>query len=551
MEQRLQALEAHSTPNNTAQLIESAITAAVSQIGARLEIILTQQTQLSTQLLNNLNDRRGGSVMAIHQPEAQRSHTQDRSLNPLMLPIPCLSTPSSPPPTPPSSFPSTHHNWLSTSQIYATLQARSNSPLLPMPLVIESNVMSKSTLTMLQEVLVKPNIAGSDHVLGVIFAGNRHWQPIVISPTTCSITLWDVSGPLQLSSTTALTHALPGWLVAANTIPPYPDGDCGVATVEILLAASRGQSWANIPFANLNNHRATIECSPISSTISITHQHIGGSVTSTSMHSPIQVTTSSPSAPTPSIHSPTSTLSRSHHTSTATTSSNPATNPPTRTQQWTNAVARQDEYYQSHSYTGTLDGSDIRMATININGLSDAKLPFLAWLFIKFELDFLAIQDTRIAQSNWHNTKTAATHIFPPNTMFLHSPPKMVGTGPTSLIGGVAIMVSSRCCSSPNYRSDPLKCGAICAFSFATTLGRLLIISTYFPNRAPDLNGSLWTKIAQSMPPSATSTPLQHLMAVADQWSTLEEAQAGTFLLGDLNASIGSTTTGGCHNINQ
>ena len=38
-------------------------------------------------------------------------------------------------------------------------------------------------------------------------------------------------------------------------------------------------------------------------------------------------------------------------------------------------------------------------------------------------------------------------------------------------------------------------------------------------------------------------------MDTADKWATLEEASAGTFLLGDLNASIGPNASGGCHNI--
>ena len=205
--------------------------------------------------------------------------------------------------------------------------------------------------------------------------------------------------------------------------------------------------------------------------------------------------------------------------------------------------------HQSQSCIGTLDGADIRMATLNVNGLKDEKLPFLAWLFINCKLDILAIQDTRVAHQDWRFTQEIAMSMFPVDTQFFHSPPMPSATSRSSLVGGVGIIVSQRCCSSPNFRKDPLNCGAICAYSFASTLGKLLVISSYFPNRSPGMDGSLWHKITQCLPPTSPLNPLQHLMSTADAWSSLAEASAGTFLLGDLNASLGPNAHGGCHNI--
>ena len=378
-----------------------------------------------------------------------------------------------------------------------------DTPIIPEPLVIGHQPLSHDENAAMRSLLQSVPSHNSTQTLGVIFVGNRHWQPIVISPHNQSISIWDVPGPFQSLSRVALMTAMPDWTIVAETLPPYPDGDCGVVAIEVLLAASQGRDWSKLTSHDLQHRRALIA----QSHRVMTHRFIGGS-----------------SQPTDDFND--------------------------NTTDWTSAVDTLNDLHHSHTVIGTLEGADIRMASLNINGLADPKLPFLAWLFTKFKLDFLALQDTRIAHANWDYTKNAAAEIFPVNTLFLHSPPMALETaGPTSLIGGVAIFVSERCCKSPNFRHDPLKCGAICGYSFATSLGRLLVISTYFPNKATTLPGSLWSKISSVMPNNTQHTPLQFLMETADEWSALEEASAETFLLGDLNASIGPNAHGGCHNI--
>ena len=499
IEQRLRTLEAQSNHANQIQLIDAAVSSAVTQIATRFEATITQ-------LFNSLNERKGGSHTPPQNGELVRA-------------------------TPLSSCSEQHlvsrNNWISESQLLTALSTWCPStPIISIPLITQSTSFSPESLTALQTAI---NLNSNKDVIGVIFAGGRHWQAMVISPTSSSVTFWDVQGPLQRLSQRALMTALPGWNTISETLPQYDDGDCGVIAVEVLLAMSQQHVCSHIT-ANALQHRRSEMANLSHASHPTSFQHVGGSYLA-----PSNVPHISQSLP----------IDAHHH------------DPPTQDSQsmasdlnpWRNAVQLQDLLHQGHACIGTLDGADIRMASYNINSLHDDKLPFLAWMFIKYKLDILAVQDTRIAHHQWRFTKESAAPLFPDNTLFMHSPPMPCGTGPTSHIGGVAVIVSARCCSSPNFRTDPLKCGAICGYSFATQLGRLLIISAYFPNKSPGLQGSLWHKISQALPRPTSQTPLQHLMATADAWSSLEEAHAGTFLLGDLNASIGVNASGGCHNI--
>ena len=217
---------------------------------------------------------------------------------------------------------------------------------------------------------------------------------------------------------------------------------------------------------------------------------------------------------------------------------------------WQHPIQMQDQLHLNHPIIGGIEGTDLRLACLNINSLTDAKVHFLAWMFTAFKLDVLTLQDTRIPAGSWHSFKESVIPLFQSDTLFLHSPPA-TSTDFQSRVGGIALIISARCRTSSNYRGDPLQCGSICSYCFATQLGRLLIIATYFPNK-PTSNqpGSLWQKIASALPTNSNHTPLTHLMDTANIWSSSAEASAGTFLLGDLNSSLGHST-GGCHNISE
>ncbi len=477
LQERIELLEARCQQTTLPAATETAIANAFSQLTTQFESAMAQQTQSLTALIKALLDKLGGSV--VPTPNTLMATTT---------------------PTP---------RWISESQIVAALQTQSlpTSIILPSSLSIKTNsVTCASDISIIQSTIGSTLSSTAALTLGVIHVNHSHWQPMVISPYNLSLTVWDMPGPLLSLSSQALQFALPEWTIHTEALTPYPDGDCGVVAVELLLTISHGRNWKHLDYTNLHKQRLYLENLPIDRKCHL-QPKLGGSA--------LQSTQLAPDAANPTS--------------------------------WDKAVALQELLYQSHSVIGTLDNSDIKMASLNINGLSDAKLPFLAWLFTKFNIDILALQDTRIAQSNWHYTAEAAKEIFPSNTMFFHSPPISSHGPSTHLVGGVALFISARCCKSPNFRGDPLKCGAICGYSFATTLGRLMVISTYFPHKSTDKQGSLWCKMSIFLP--STLTPLQHLMDIADKWSTLDEAHAGTFLLGDLNASLGTSTHGGCHNI--
>ena len=559
---RLAALEVQPTHNHS----DMAATIATA-IATAMENSLAQQLQLFTSFIATLHERlpsppqppprTGGS---IYTPNNNIQHSTFLPSLPLLPPSDLTGPARSA--TLPAPTPSTPHYWMSEHDLLAVLQSQSAAPIIPVPLDVPDSTLTKPSHAALQAMLLSPATTSS-LVLGVVFAGNQHWQPLVLQPTKKVAIIWDIAGPLCQNSSIAISSALPDWSLTIHHIPTYPDGACGPVALNILMAVASGRPENEIKSPVLTFPIAITHGTPPLIPTQYGHQRYGGSTYINHSHVNLPTTSPSTSHPefSPTFEYPSSPASPSHTAIPSPTSTNisPDISPMPTTDTtssppnpWDDSVAMQDQLLQSQSCIGSLQHSDIRMASININSLTDDKLPFLAWMFIKFNLDILAIQDTRILHDNWRFTREAASPIFPPNTLFLHSPPLPHGNS-NAPIGGVAIIISQRCCAQPNFHPDPLRCGAICGYSFATLLGRMLIISAYFPNKSPDLQGSLWSKIQSSLPtptpPDNPPTPLQHLMATADAWSSLPEAAAGTFLLGDLNASIGTRTIGGCHNI--
>ena len=180
-------------------------------------------------------------------------------------------------------------------------------------------------------------------------------------PQKKSVTVWDVPGPLHSLSRDTLMTALPHWSVVMETLPPYSDGDCGIVAIEILLGVSKGHDWRRLDFTDLPQRRENISKLSHNVRTVTTQQYVGGSALPSSQSPPLSSLTPSIPASQPTAQS-----------------ADIASQTPNTHEPWTNAVAMQDSFYRGHSIIGTLEGGDIRMATLNINGLIDDKLPFLA-----------------------------------------------------------------------------------------------------------------------------------------------------------------------------
>ena len=515
LEQRILTIESRPLPETHTQLIETAVNTALAQFTSRIESSIAQQTQLMSQLIQCMQERKGGSAPIFTPPPVAQAVASEAST----IMTPSIASHIVPP------------HWISESLIFKALQTWCTSPYIPVPLVTQHSSFTASSVAAMHRMLRSHN---SSDVLGVVFAGDRHWQPVIFKTSTRSVTLYDVPGQLQHLTPEALAAVLPGWRIIIESLDEYLDGECGVVAVEVLVSTCQKCAWSQLTAHVIQQRRMSMEQLHSIDTKAFTTQYIGGSWIQSS-------TTSTVNSTLPLLQH----VGR-HHADDPMASVPPN---PTASNPLMHSNHAHDDMHHGITTIGSMQGTDIRMATFNINALHEDKLPFLAWLFVKCELDILCLQDTRIPRDKWRSMKNIAAELFPTNTLFLHASPAPSTNTPISYIGGVAIIVSSRCCTGPSFRGDPLECGAICGYSCNTTLGRILIISTYFPMRSPDLHGSLWYKIAQALPRTTSLTPLQHLLATADAWSALEEASAGTFLLGALNASIGANTSGGCHNI--
>ncbi len=552
LEQRINALETQLQPSNQLNLIETAVTTAVNAIVNRFEDSIQRQNNLFMQLMDKMLDRKGGALPPSFTPtniDVTKTATIKSILSHHVYNPSSISSQQSIQVSKCNVETSTNlftesvsdtSHWLSESTIFSVIQSKCTSPCIPSALIVESDSLSNASLQILKNEISNISSTSPSHLLGIVFVGNRHWQPIVIYPQLKTITLWDVKSSLQLNSQHALHCALPNWSIVIETLPAYTDGDCGIVAIDILLAISHQLDWKSIDFTQLHLRRVQLQLPTQPTCNGHSHQMLGGSISNTHTTTP---TSSILSCTLPSQNLPT------QNPNVIPSTCDPILHPTAH------PIRYHDNFHNGHSIIGTLEGTDIRMATLNINSLHDDKIPFLAWLFIKYKLDILAIQDTRISRQQWFHTQQYASSLFPSNTMFLHSPPLLSENTTQRLIGGVALCISARCCNRPNFRTDPLQCGAICGYSFATPLGRLMIINTYFPNKPVNNTsagpGSLWAKIVSRMPNSNSCTPIQYLQSIADKWSALEEASAGTFLMGDLNSSVIPNGRGGCHNIQE
>ena len=209
---------------------------------------------------------------------------------------------------------------------------------------------------------------------------------------------------------------------------------------------------------------------------------------------------------------------------------------------------------------GTAANTDLRAATLNINGLTGDKLDAIAWLVHYFNLDVLAVQDTRTTETGWPALRTDLARRLGPSAGF-HMSPTMAATDASDpCIGGQLFIVSSRC-GPVRYHPDPHGFGCIHRITFDVVAGALTIIGLYLPYKpASQLEGpssKLYNKIQTAVIGTGVpSTPEALLQNTAVVWATrcVDRPQHDVIVLGDFNATWDAPNAegrpqGGCYSL--
>ena len=127
-----------------------------------------------------------------------------------------------------------------------------------------------------------------------------------------------------------------------ESLPSYPDGDCGIVAIDILLAISCNRDWKCIDFSNLHERRAQLALSHPTSK----HGYLGGAI------SPAHIST-----PTSSISS---VLASSVNLNPHVTGSNNDNSPTCSLSSFpdTHSIQYYESLHLDHSIIGSLDGAN-------------------------------------------------------------------------------------------------------------------------------------------------------------------------------------------------
>ena len=117
-------------------------------------------------------------------------------------------------------------------------------------------------------------------------------------------------------------------------------------------------------------------------------------------------------------------------------------------------------------------GSDIRVATLNVGGINNDKLMFIAWYFQRLEIDVMFLQDTQMSALNSMYNHRDLKDILGHNIYVSSS-----GThhnGLFSRIGGQAVIVGERWSKHVSrFKADDSGMGVVAELELMTAIGRL------------------------------------------------------------------------------
>ena len=197
--------------------------------------------------------------------------------------------------------------------------------------------------------------------------------------------------------------------------------------------------------------------------------------------------------------------------------------------------------FPGDDFSVTVSGScsDIRVATLNVGGINNDKLLFIAWYFQRLEIDVMFLQDTQMSalnsMYNHRDLKDILGHNIYVSSSGTHH------TGLFSRIGGQTVIVGERWSKHVSrFKADESGMGVVAELELMTAIGRLLILGTYWPydsKMEAGLMGGLEAWMASCTPPRP-GTPMQYIKSKIERamLKHLTNPNNACILAGDLNS---------------
>ena len=178
--------------------------------------------------------------------------------------------------------------------------------------------------------------------------------------------------------------------------------------------------------------------------------------------------------------------------------------------------------------------NDMQVATLNVGGLGTSymKVTDLCYQFAAFRLDVLCLQDTRQTEQEAPFITKIIKDLLPAGTEVRHAPLSSLGQG--KRIGGQINIISPKWSSSIcDFRKDPTGFGVLTGLYLQGRTQRLLIMSTYWPQRRRESESSAptgedsalqapWLKLEdwiQTHRPYCKYDPLEYIQTKINRWA--------------------------------
>jgi exonuclease III len=217
------------------------------------------------------------------------------------------------------------------------------------------------------------------------------------------------------------------------------------------------------------------------------------------------------------------------------------------------------DHNDSTLQTGIDLKAHLRTASLNINGLTQQKLPLILTYIKKKKVDILTLQDTRLDDKDSQLIAMLIRKHFENCNIQIR-----VASVPSAIkradrVGGQLIIIYGKWASRvTGFHRDFTNMGLLTGLTLQANKYKLLVLSAYLPIRPVELcdNSQLWNKVTKFLREHDNfSDPLEFIKCSVQERikDHIKSSSDNVIILqGDLNSTWGSTAVGGCHkSVNQ
>ena len=199
--------------------------------------------------------------------------------------------------------------------------------------------------------------------------------------------------------------------------------------------------------------------------------------------------------------------------------------------------------------------SDLRIATLNANGLDDKKIDFLMMYIRQKGIDVLCLQDTRLTEKDSKRLASRVREGFKDNVQVRIAPIHDNHMGREGKVGGQFIIIRGRWAAAIfNFTKDNTGLGVLTSISLRAPHKKdILILSSYWPVPASttDSKDRLWNKVQAKLTRwRDDGSPLDFIQDLIESRLAKhlrKDKDNMAILVGDLNSTWKVQSNGGAH----